>query len=183
MTERQAALLPLAPEPIYFVVPGPPHRKIRPKFRIFFAQGIAVALREVILRDRDSELHATLRKFVKVSTYTEPETAVAEEAFQWAARKHRPRNLFTGPLRVDLVFVLPIPSSWPAAEKAAAVTGAKLPVGRPDRDNLEKLVLDAMKGMFYVDDSQVCAGETTKIYGVDPRTEVRITPILESDGV
>ncbi len=34
--------------------------------------------------------------------------------------------------------------------------------GRPDRDNLDKAVLDAMKGLIFRDDAQVCAGTIEK---------------------
>ena len=35
---------------------------------------------------------------------------------------------------------------------------------KPDRDNLEKAVLDAMKGIVFVDDSQACSGSVEKVY-------------------
>ena len=38
-------------------------------------------------------------------------------------------------------------------------------INRPDRDNLEKAVQDAMTGIVYADDSQVCDGRIKKVYG------------------
>lgn len=177
--ETQPLLLPVARDPIFFVVSGEPERKGRPRFRIFFAKNLVTQVVALVRSGRVAEILGALRKGINVSTYTPPETAAAEQVFALLAKPHRPEKPLTGPLRVDLLFVLPIPSSWPARDKAAAVSGARWPISRPDRDNYEKLALDAMSGIFYEDDSQVCAGETRKIYGLDPRTEVRITPILE----
>lgn len=171
--------MPLAPEPIVFAVPGAPKRKTRPRFRLMFPESLALAVLAWVASDRSETLSTVVRRHVKVTTYTDPETQADEEAFGWACKKHRPTKLLAGPLRVDLLFVIPIPSSWSARDRAAAAAGALLPISRPDRDNYEKLALDAMTGIMYVDDAQVCAGESRKIYGVDPRTEVRITPIIE----
>ena len=45
---------------------------------------------------------------------------------------------------------------------------------RPDIDNYAKLVLDALSGVFYKDDSQVTALVVTKVYDQNPRTVVII---------
>ena len=45
---------------------------------------------------------------------------------------------------------------------------------RPDIDNYIKLVLDALNGVFYKDDSQICHIEAIKKYSQDPRTVVEI---------
>lgn len=162
--ELQPLLLPIARDPIVFTVGGEPVPKGRPRARVV------------------TKFDPTKRRNVHVpQMYTPPETIAAEQAFSHMARPHRPRKPLAGPLRIDFVFVLPIPASWPARDKAAAVSGAKLPTGKPDLDNLEKLALDAMNGVFYLDDSQRCAGDSRKIYGLDPRTEVRIVPIIEGD--
>ncbi len=164
MTDAQRVLIPIARDPIVFVVSGVPVPKGRPRARVI---------------ERYSP--EKRRKVPTPQIYTPPETVAAEQAFLQMAKPHRPRKPLTGPLRVDLLFVLPVPASWPARDKAAALSGAKWPTGKPDRDNFEKLVLDALNGVFYVDDSQVCTGEITKIYGLDPRTEVRITPLIEGE--
>jgi Holliday junction resolvase RusA-like endonuclease len=47
-------------------------------------------------------------------------------------------------------------------------------ISRGDIDNYVKLVLDALNGVFYKDDSQVCILETIKKYSSNPRTVVQI---------
>lgn len=45
---------------------------------------------------------------------------------------------------------------------------------KPDCDNLWKQVGDAMEGVVYLNDSQICKIEITKIFGTTPRTEILI---------
>lgn len=64
-----------------------------------------------------------------------------------------------GPFYVHLKFVFPRPKSmvWKTKEMSRIWHTKK-----PDRDNLEKAVLDALTGIFWVDDCQVCAGRVEK---------------------
>ena len=93
------------------------------------------------------------------------------------------RNWFTaplnGPIRVDSTFKFPRP---------ARLNTKKHPEGlihhwtRPDRDNLDKAVLDALKGVAWIDDAQVCDGWIRKFYhekNGGPGVIVIITPIHE----
>ena len=58
-----------------------------------------------------------------------------------------------------IIFVLPMPASW--SKKKKAEMDGKPHRQRPDRDNLEKALLDAL----YDDDSHIWDGRTTKIWG------------------
>jgi len=158
--EHQPALIPLARDPIVFTVSGVPFAWTRP--------GVRVASRRIA---------GKVNYFAVM--YTPDEMRAAASAFLHMARPFAPKKPLRGPLRLDVLFVVPIPASWPARDKADAATGRRWPTGKPDRDNFLKLIQDAMNEVFWVDDAQVCAGETTKIYGHDPRTEVRITQLLE----
>jgi len=50
----------------------------------------------------------------------------------------------------------------------------------PDRDNADKFILDALKGIFWRDDSRVCAGQVIKQYSETPRTEIIITKLAKN---
>ena len=65
----------------------------------------------------------------------------------------------TGPVRVDCVFVFPRPASkvWKTRDMPRYPHTVK-----PDRDNCDKAVLDALKGTVLVDDAIVCDGRLTK---------------------
>ena len=78
-------------------------------------------------------------------------------------RKHRLKTPAEGPIRVDLVFYMP--------------------PGKPDRDNLDKAVLDALTTLrFWIDDSQVCSGRIVKRYesGQGPGCQIHITQLEAS---
>ena len=75
-----------------------------------------------------------------------------------------------GAVRVDVTFYTPI-------TKAAAKRRDPYPSGRPDRDKLERAVMDALSGIVFVDDCQVCDGRTRKLWGEPARAEFVVTPL------
>ena len=97
---------------------------------------------------------------------------------------HRPRTPFTGPVRLDVDFVLGVPKSFTEAERAAAHAGRLLPIEEHngDRGNYLKLLEDALqKARFVINDAQICAGDVRKRFATaeDPRPghQIRLTPI------
>ena len=64
-----------------------------------------------------------------------------------------------GPIRMDLVFVYPRPRSmiWKSKPMPRAWHAIK-----PDRDNGMKSIQDALEGLVYINDSQICAGSVEK---------------------
>lgn len=66
---------------------------------------------------------------------------------------------FTGPLRVDVCCVFPRPAGmfW-KTKPMPRVPHAK----KPDRDNVDKAVLDSLKGLLFLDDAQACQGNIEK---------------------
>lgn len=49
-----------------------------------------------------------------------------------------------------------------------------VPLGRPDVDNLVKLVLDALNGLAYDDDAQVVEVTARKFYAAEPETRIAV---------
>lgn len=99
-------------------------------------------------------------------------------------RPHAPRRPLSGPTRLDVDFVLPVPKSFTKAERAAAGAGQLLPVEahHGDRGNFLKLIEDALQAArFVVNDGQFCAGDVRKRFATaeDPRAGYwfRIQPI------
>jgi len=64
-----------------------------------------------------------------------------------------------GPFSVSIVFVFPRPKSMVRKRRPMP---RERHAQKPDRDNLDKAVLDAMKGLIFRDDAQVCAGSIEK---------------------
>lgn len=87
------------------------------------------------------------------------------------------RPKFDGPLHVTLRFVMPIPASWSAWKRDAALVCDVLPTGTPDLDNLEKSVKDGMNGIVYGDDSQIVCQQAEMRYGQTPMVVVMVEAI------
>ncbi len=60
-----------------------------------------------------------------------------------------------------IIFVLPMPASWSEKKKREMIMQAHQT--RPDKDNLEKALLDAI----FEEDSHVWDGRVTKIWGTE----------------
>jgi len=78
-----------------------------------------------------------------------------------------------GPLRVDCLFIFPRTKNqiW-KSRPMPRIWHAK----KPDRDNCDKAVLDALSGLLWLDDSQVCAGTIEKwIAAGDEQPHVVVT--------
>jgi Holliday junction resolvase RusA-like endonuclease len=83
-------------------------------------------------------------------------------------------ELQEGPLRIDINVYFPRPQRLMRAKDPDF---AIWHTSKPDRDNIDKGILDALKGIVFVDDAQVCMGEIRKYYhekGGRPRAEIRI---------
>lgn len=137
---------------IEFTIAGEAVPKGRPQFRVIRMGGKAIG-----------------------QAYTPAETRAAERALVLSARPFRPRKPLEGPIHVTTVFVISPPMRFPPDRSH------EWPHVKPDDDNLRKLVLDALNGTFWHDDSQICGGESFKIYGAEPRTFVRIRQLGRDD--
>lgn len=73
-------------------------------------------------------------------------------------------------LRVDVCFSFAVPKS-----RARRTRAGDWYAQRPDRDNLHKMVADAMSGIVYLDDSQIVAGAVEKRWADIDATHVHIT--------
>ena len=74
------------------------------------------------------------------TVYTPGKTKSYERQIAEAYEAQR-GSCFEGPVMVVIEAVFPIPKSWTRAKKAEALAG-KLPPGKPDIDNILKVVLD-----------------------------------------
>ncbi len=97
-----------------------------------------------------------------VMNYT-PQAAPVQDfkaTVRMAAREAYDGPPLDGPLRCDLTFVFP---------RTLAQTWKTRPMPRlghdkkPDRDNLDKAVMDSLTGLLWVDDAQICDGRIMKL--------------------
>ncbi len=93
-----------------------------------------------------------------------------------------PRTPFTGPVRCDVTFYMPRPKRL---YRKKDPDGPVWHTAKPDRDNLDKAVLDALtQAGVWRDDAQVCSGRIQKVYhekGGSPRAEIIINPLVMYD--
>lgn len=114
-------------------------------------------------------------RFTKTGhTYTDAKTRNAENAIASAWRMvSNGRPPHDGAIHVRMQCVFPIPASWPKwkRELAASSEGRVPYVGRPDIDNLIK-ILDGLNGLAWIDDSQIINITARKDYGPEPVTRI-----------
>ena len=121
-------------------------------------------------------------KFIQI--YDEPKSARAKKTMAQIVQEQAPDKLLDCPLCVDLVFFLPRPKGHYGSGRNEGILKSSSPhwhTKRPDIDNLRKLVMDALTGVFWLDDSIVCQGRTEKIYDEKPRTEIFITEAVRNE--
>lgn len=81
------------------------------------------------------------------------------------------------PIRIDLVIVMRPSDSWPEWKKELAYSGRLSPTAKPDSDNVEKAVKDALNGIAWLDDAQVVQDTKQKIFGERPGVRVEVVEL------
>lgn len=88
-----------------------------------------------------------------------------------------PNEPILGPIMLSVVFYMPRPKNHYGSGKNASCLKDSAPeyhISRPDADNFLKLIFDALNGIFWKDDSQICWVEAQKKYSERPRTHLII---------
>lgn len=90
----------------------------------------------------------------------------------WA--EHAGKRPLDGPLTIRIKAIFPIPKSKPKQEQELMRRGEIKPTCRPDMDNIQKSVLDALNKVAFPDDKAVTWLIGQKIYGDVPGVYVEI---------
>lgn len=89
------------------------------------------------------------------------------------AAQHAPAEPVQGAVILSIKIYRSIPKTMPQYKRALALAGQIRPVTKPDVSNVLKGVEDALKGLWYKDDSQIVGyGEMGKWYAERPRIEI-----------
>lgn len=92
-----------------------------------------------------------------------------------AARQAWAKPPLEGPLRVEVTFRFPLPTSARSATKKLVAAGEWVPhTTKPDSDNLWKSTIDSLTAILWLDDKQISEGVWRKGYGVTPGVEVLV---------
>lgn len=104
-----------------------------------------------------------------VAVWTDKKTMSYEESLSEAgviAMKGVSPRL--GALSVRIEAGTAIPASWSQKKRLAALSGDLSPIGKPDFDNIAKIVGDALNKIVWRDDSQIIVCAFRKFYAADP---------------
>lgn len=114
------------------------------------------------------------RVYRGIATTPAKTRAYERQVAQIAAAAMRGRALLDGPVRILLEIDVEVPESWPKYRRADALAGLIWPTVKPDIDNAEKALLDAMNGVVYRDDSQIVDVQKSKHYAAAPQVRIVI---------
>ena len=134
------------------IVPGKPRGKGRPKFA---------------------------RRGEKVVTYTDDQTASAEETIRAIWRENGSSRLPDGPLEMTIRVVHERPKNHFRKDGAFTKAGHANPVPtrKPDLDNVTKLACDALNGLGYRDDAQIASLDVRSNWGLRAHMLIQVKPI------
>lgn len=97
--------------------------------------------------------------------------AVIEQVIRLLPANFKP---YTTYMEFQATYYLPLRKSASKKEKVLAELGLIRPTKKPDVDNLDKLLYDALIGILYVDDCIIVGGDSKKYYSCKPRVEIKL---------
>ena len=112
-------------------------------------------------------------KFVR--TYTPKETVNYENLVKLSYQDQvGDGKLFRGAVKAEICGVFPIPKSVSKKRREKMISGEIPYIKKIDSDNLAKSILDALNNIAFDDDAQVNDLHVMKMYGEQPRVEIRL---------
>ena len=105
-------------------------------------------------------------RFYKGHAVTPENTRVYESVVKEAYIKQC-GILYNKPVSIDIIAYKKIPKSYTKKRKNNIKNGLEQPVCKPDIDNICKIILDALNGIAYKDDTQVIKMQIIKKYTED----------------
>lgn len=133
---------------IKLTIPGPPKGKQRPRICRVNGRSMAYTPKETIEYER----------LVRASY-----TAVFKVKFE--------RNL---PIEISILALYSVPKYVSRKTKELMLNGRLFLTKKPDADNIIKVILDALNGLAYRDNVQICRVYFEKMYAEIPETKVLI---------
>lgn len=106
-----------------------------------------------------------------------------KEIIQWQIKPFAPKEPLCCPVELTIVFFLSIPKATSYFRRRQMIHRVILPDIRPDEDNLAYLITNSLTGIVYDDDKRVCAKHVYKFYGEDPKTIIKVRPILQMEKI
>jgi Holliday junction resolvase RusA-like endonuclease len=130
---------------MFFMIPGAPIAKKRPRFSFSF-------------------------KKQRVYDAQKEEGIFARQMLKAQMIENLCYSFIECPVDVKMTFYTPIPKSW--SKKKRESRNLQPDPRRPDLDNYEKFYADAMNLSVLKDDSQIVSTQCKKLFSINPRTEI-----------
>jgi Holliday junction resolvase RusA-like endonuclease len=106
--------------------------------------------------------------------YTPQQTVNAESWVKTCAVEQGVIRPLDGALGLTLWITRAIPPSWSKKKRAQALAGTIRATGKPDLDNIAKLVGDALNGIAWTDDSQIVSLQVQRMFGEHAKADIRV---------
>ncbi|MDR1328878.1 MAG: RusA family crossover junction endodeoxyribonuclease [Oscillospiraceae bacterium] len=113
-------------------------------------------------------------------TYTPAATRDYEKLVRLAYLQARQRGLprlLQGAIEARITAYFPAPKSAGKKQRALMLSGKMPYTKKSDCDNIAKIILDAINGVAYKDDSQISSLRVEKLYGEPPCVVVTLVEI------
>ena len=111
-----------------------------------------------------------------VQTYTPANTAEYEKLVRLKFQ-NAGGVIAENPVKVEIVAFFTPPKSTKKRDRIEMLANRILPEKKPDVDNIAKIILDALNGIAYKDDSQVVELSVKKKYASEAKVSVHIEEI------
>lgn len=107
-------------------------------------------------------------RVTRFGTYNTDQTVLYENLVQISYKQQCKGEYSEDPLKITIAAFYDIPKSMTKKNRTLIADGKLYPTKKPDIDNIAKIILDALNGIAYKDDTQVIELTVMKRYGPDP---------------
>ena len=109
---------------------------------------------------------------VYTPTRTKDYETLVEQYFLLKYPRFKP---FEGRVQVEICANFEVPKSTKKADKELMLENKINPTKKPDIDNIVKIVLDAMNGIAFKDDTQITKLQVEKLYSTSECVKIKIS--------
>ena len=127
----------------------------------------------VKLRPKPQQRHRNNGRF-----HYDPSSKDKKE-FILIAKQEAPPKPTNDMIELDITFCYKRPNNHYRTKNKKKILKHDVPfwkIGKPDTDNLVKFYMDAMNGIFYVDDAQIVSLHARKVYGYEDYIHIKMIP-------
>lgn len=103
------------------------------------------------------------------------------QSLKYYARSQYRGEPESGAIAVDVIFTFPPLKSFTKKRMDALEDEPEIHCKKPDLDNLAKPLLDAMNGILWVDDSQICQLSLSKNIGIEMGIQIYVHQLDQDD--